>query len=213
MKKHKLLITLAVFLLIAIGGVGYAYARTSQIREDMVVQMEEAEDNVMVGIEILDQTEATTTDMIDISDNTNFPHITTTGDIEISQIRTVFSAEGLASTTVKYGVIASTSPDGSVVDVQYFHTVVYDSLDSAVKTDVFDASPSLIKFAISSASTTDIVSNDFVRSTTTMATTSPITSPLGEFTVAPGVGDLIMTVYDIVGTVDIRSQVMYHDNW
>lgn len=183
-----------------------AYGRSTDLRSDMVTEDASAVDNVAVHMELPALTAATSTVLVDLSDTTNFPH-DFTGAIEISQIRVEWSSlAAVASTTVKFGVLASTTNQGKT-DIYWFDRMTFstqmDSVDvstagamrSLVKT--INYAPSVMSLALSSGAPSKFLSNDTTLFTTAYATTSSLQSPRGSANslhVFPAAGDLVMSI-------------------
>ena len=210
-KKHIIAIML-ISLVVSVGLLTVADARNSEIRGDNVVTSTESEDNVMAQVVLENIALATSSVLVDLSDNLNLRHVAGLGgSINVSEIRMSFMALEFATATVKVGVISSSTPAGDLVDVDYFHTFEYSYVDDGyAHEEVFALSPSLMKLAVSSATTTKFRTNDLSTSTSNFATTTALTSPRGLFSAFPGVGDLVVRVTSVNGSVTITPTAIYH---
>jgi len=124
-----------------------------------------------------------------------FPHVIT-GELRISQINVSWEADpnGIASTTVKFGIIASTSPSGALADINYFDRIDFSTDDKTYQQVTLNYAPSLMKLGLNGATTTSFLTNDTLSSSSLFATTTAYYSPLGAYKTYPGVGDLIMSI-------------------
>lgn len=201
----------AVFLalLFSVTSIQIAYARVNN--NDMVMSLSQQQDNVLSRLIIPAGTVATSTQLVDLSNVTNFRHVRSTGTVEISQIRFDWSTDTAATTTIKVGVIASTSPSGNVSDVYWFDSV---SFASAIGTNftgrqsaVLDYAVSAVKLDLSSGLPASYLTGDSSLSQSSYATTTTIKSPSGFAN--PGVGDLVAQVYDQKGTATTSISTIY----
>ena len=215
MKKiQKILLSGFVFLTV-FSLVQIAYARISNYSDDEVTTSAMTEDGVMVRLTLPANDSATSTVLVDLSDNLNFRHGPSSGSVDISKIRVSNYALSNATTTIKFGVIASTSPSGNVADIYWFDDVSFttdgnraNSVD-LIQDKTIDYFPSLLKTRISSATSSSFVSNDLTRSASYFATTTKYTSPRGINSVNPAVGDVVMRVYDQKGTATTTVDLFY----
>jgi len=177
---------------------------------DQVVVQSSIEDNIAVHLMLAAETTATSTDLVDLSDTTNYPHYMNAGTMEIAQVRFDYSTETTASTTLKLGVIASSTQAGDYVDIYWFDEISFfaDGTETnSRQSKVIDYAPSVMKLNLSGGKPVSFLSNDYSLWTTDYATTSPLKSPAGYG--APGVGDLIMKVYDQKGTATTSVTAIY----
>ena len=188
-------------------------ARISSPRGDEIVESSDAVDNVLAHLLLAAETTATSTLLADLSDYTNFPHEPGT-QIEVSKIIVNWSTNVVATTTAKFGVVASSTPAGDLVDVYWFDEVSFTSSSLAGATDqpgrqqaVLDYSPGAVKLNLSSGLPASFLSNDSSTLTGDFATTSPLISPNGY--TAPGVGDLVMRIYSQEGTATTSATAVY----
>ena len=192
-----------IALMISFAYVGIAYARTNN--NDAVVSLSQQQDNVATKLTLPNISIATSTILADLSDTTNFKHIST-NNFEVDKILVDWSTEGQATTTLKFGVIASTTPSGALVDVYWFDELsFYSGAISAGnglsrQSATIDYSPSVIKLSLSSGAPSGFFSNDKNMVDTTFATSTKLSSPVGLTSAGsgsnPGVGDLVMRIYD-----------------
>lgn len=205
---------LSVFLGILFSA-GVAYARVSLKTGDEVVTSTDTEDNVVARLVLPSNALATSTVLVDISDNQNFRHAPSSGSVDISKIIIDHVAFASATTTIKIGVIASTSPAGNVADINWFAEQVFstDNYRAGVinvsEQRVLDYSPSVLKTRVASASTTGFVANDISSSSTLFATTTLVTSPRGISKTLPNVGDVVVRVTDQKGTATTTVTAVY----
>ena len=203
---------IAIALLFAVMGVQIAYARINN--NDAVVSLSQQQDNVSTRLLLSAMTTATSTIGVDLSDTTNFKHSNSAGTIEVSQIRFEWDTLVPATTTVKIGVIASTSITGAVSDVYWFDEVgfVYNSqiTDSTIKqTRVLNYAPGAMKLGVASGIPTGFLSNDSSISSSDSATTPTLRSPRGNFLSSPGVGDLVYRIAVQAGTATTSISTDY----
>ena len=177
---------------------------------DQVVVQSSVEDNVAAHLLVASETTATSTLLVDLSDVTNYPHYMNAGTLEIAQIRVDYSADTAASTTLKFGVIASSTQAGDLTDLYWFDEVSFslagtsgDEHDSKI----LDYSPSVMKLNLASGEPVSFLTNDSSLVDATYATTTALLSPAGY--ASPGVGDLIMKVYSQSGTATISATAIY----
>ena len=205
-------ITLFVFSL-AVTGISVVEARVNN--NDIVQAPAQLQDNVSSIIAINATTTASSVVLVDLSDTTNFKHFNTSGAIEVSQIRINWSSDVVATTTLKFGVIASTTSAGNLVDVYWFDTVSFSTYAAAPfngrQEKVLNYQPSAMKLGITSALPNGFLTGDSNTSSNLFATTSTISSPVGNQTSGskPGVGDLVMRIYDQKGTATTSVQTIY----
>src|SRR3990167_8416005 len=116
-------VLVAVFFLLS--GLNVAYARLNNRTGDEVVTATDAEDNVMSRVILPANTTATSSVLVDLSDNTNFKHTPSSGSVDIAQIAIDWQIDDTATTSkqVKFGVVASTTASGAVVDIYWFAAV------------------------------------------------------------------------------------------
>lgn len=180
---------------------------------DNVVAPAQLQDNVSVKLDVVGETTATSTVLVDLSDTTNFKHGRTTGTIEVSQIKVNWTTDVIATTTLKFGLVASSSPSGAVVDVYWFDELSFSSTDlsgakfSGRQEKILDYSPSAMKLDISSGAPASFATNDSSTSNSSFATTTSLISPKGYSAV--GVGDLVMSIYDQKGTATTSVTAIY----
>lgn len=191
-------------------------ARISSTRGDNVVEQAVAEDVSAFKMTLPALTAATSTVLVDLSDTTNFKHIPTSGGIEVFKLRFDWSTQVIATTTIRVGVIASTTPAGNLVDVYWFDEVSFTSSSLAGLTDqsgrqsaVIDYLPSVLKARVASGVPSHFTTNAKDTSSPKYATTTSYTSPRGLFTVTPNVGDLVMEIYDQKGTATTSVSGLY----
>ena len=206
---------LDLFLLGALVLVGIAvvasitYARVST-RGDQVTERVESVDNVASHLLVAAETTATSTLLIDKSDTTNYPHFSTgSKGLELSQIRADWSTLGAATTTLKFGLVASSSSSGSIVDVYWFDTLTFSGSLAADRsqTKVLNYDPSVMRFDVASGAPVSYITNDKSLNTTQFATTSTLLAPDGYS--APGVGDLVMRIFSQQGTATTSVTTLY----
>ena len=216
-KQSKSILTLfaiASVLALAVAWSSVVYARISSPRGDEIVESSDAVDNVLARLVLAAETTATSTSLVDLSDESGFPHIAGSA-IEVSKIIVNWSTDVIATTTLKFGVIASSTPAGDLVDVYWFDEVSFTSsnLDGTAvdqpgrQQRVLDYSPSVVKLDIASGLPNSFLANDSSTLNSTFATTTRLISPNGY--VALGVGDLVMRVYDQKGTATTSATVLY----
>lgn len=211
--NRGVLIAIAGLLVLSIS-VGFQLANARELYNDPVTATADAIDNVAIKLVIATETTATSTLMIDRSDTTNWPHslVGATG-IQVAQMTFDWSAESNATTTLKVGVIASSTASGNVVDVYWFDEVSFTAQDltgtlgSSRQSQTLSYSPSVIDLALSSGVPSKFLTNDSSLSTSDFATTTPLLSPNGY--VAPAVGDLVLRVYDQKGTATTSVTTLY----
>jgi len=213
-KNNKCLFSVMIgFVMLAIFvGITLVYARVSNVTGDEVVQSVETEDYVLGHILLGSLTAPTSTVLVDRSDTSNFPHFRSSGDIFVSQIRVGFDTrENAATSTVKIGVIASTTLSGNLQDIHYFDEVTFSALDKKHQQFVFDYSPAALKISSHSGTATSsyLKTSDRDLLVPFFATTTEITSPTGLFSTFPQVGDLIARVSQVDGTATITATVIY----
>lgn len=189
---------------------------------DAVVRLQEAQDDVAVVFHQESITATATYQLIDLSDNESsylFKHVSSTGGIEISRIDTMlYLDDDTSSGTIKFGVMASSTPAGDLGTVAWFHRVDFDAEDSNVVKDSFAPYPGTFKTHVKydagdSSTTVNFLSNDTTTSSNHFATTTAVFSPRNYYTAGSylGIGDLVMYVQAINGTLDrLTARVQYH---
>src|SRR3990167_8433229 len=120
------LFAIASVLALAVAWSSVVYARISSPRGDEIVESSDAVDNVLARLVLAAETTATSTSLVDLSDESGFPHIAGSA-IEVSKIIVNWSTDVIATTTLKFGVIASSTPTGDLVDVYWFDEVSFTS--------------------------------------------------------------------------------------
>lgn len=204
---------LGLFLILLLSSLyTVAYGRVTDLRSDIVTEDANAVDNVAVHVSFPALAAATSSVLVDLSDTTNFPH-KFTGDIEISHISVNWlAASTLASSTVKFGVFASTTATGANSDVYWFDSVSLSGGEGLSLNKVLYYAPSVASLELSSGEPVKFATNDSSLYSTTFATTTKLQSIHGTAQanlVIPAVGDLIMYVSSQVGTVDLSVTVFY----
>ncbi len=212
----KLFAGIVIFVLaFSVMGVSVVEARVNNA--DTVVALSQQNDNVTSRLTLPAIAAATSTILVDLSNNINYRHIGTQS-LEISQIRVQWTTDVIATTTLKVGVISSTSASGALADVVWFDEVSFSTVGGGNaflgrQEKVLDYNNSVIKLAISSASTTGFISNDKSNSDSTFATTTKLSSSIGLTSAGsgtfPGVGDLVMRIYDQKGTATTSVTTIY----
>lgn len=215
--KAKTIASWALTVFIAVGMVFALLSFFNQRAEariennDQVVRSSELVDNVAVRFELLAETTATSTIAIDLSDTTNFPHVST-GALEIAQIHIDWDSLVAATTTIKFGVLASSTDAGDLVDVYFFDSVSFSNYPSGdgglgVQSKTLSYSPSAIRFDLSSGAPSRFLSDDSLIVTAAYATTTELDSANGF--INPGVGDMVMEIYGQAGTASTSITVIY----
>lgn len=187
---------------------------------DQVVVSAQTNDNVAVRLNLPAIAAATSTVLVDLSDTTNFQHSAASGIMQISQIRVNWSSNVIATTTLKFGVIASSSASGALADVYWFDELSFNNSGLSAtdsrgyrQEKVIDYNGSVMKLDISSALPNSFFTNDKSTSDNTFATTTKLSSPVGLTSAGsgsnPGVGDLVMRIYSQQGTATTSVSVMY----
>ncbi len=204
------IILLVIFMFV---GIGIVQARTNN--NDTVVSLSQLQDNVHSKVVV----NATTTPgqlvLVDLSDTTNYKHSRGVGKIEVSQIKITFNADVAATTTIKFGVIASTSASGALADIYWFDEVSFSANNATMyvgrQEKIIDYQPSSIKLGITSAVPNGLITSDISTSTNLFATTTKFTSPVGfrHLGSNPGVGDLVAYMIDVKGTSTTTVQTTY----
>jgi len=221
-KQSKNILTLfaiASVLALAVAWSSVVYARISSPRGDEIVADAESIDVVMSRLWLPNQSVASSTVLVDLSEAASFKHPNAnSGSVDVTKIRVDWSTNVAASTTLKFGVIASTSPSGAVQDIFWFDTVRFDSgvllaghngQGGMNQFTVLDYSPATLRTRISSASSTDFITGDISYATSQFATTTALTSPLGVNTTTPGVGDVVMKIFDQSGNATTSVSTFY----
>lgn len=167
--------------------------------------------------------------LVDLSNVNEFPH-PYSGELRISQIEIGWEGRDAATTTLMFGTVASTSPSGAVVDVNYFETVSFSSGSinygyNPYQRTVLDYSPSAIKLGNKdsataralgvghNATTTGFLTDTTMRdlATSIFATTSTAAiSPLGANINYFGVGDLVVKLSRQDGLATTTIRTTYH---
>lgn len=211
-KNRAIWIIVAILIVLLIGSlIKNAYAR--ELYNDPVTATADAVDNVAVHFELASETTATSTILVDRSDTTNFPHsLVGINGLEIAQIHIDWETNVSATTTGKLGVIASSSPDGANVDVYWFETFSFSTVNdlnsfNGRQSKTISYSPSTVKLDLSNGTPASFITNDSLLWTTSYATTTKLISPNGY--ISPGVGDLVMDIYDQKGTATTTSTIIY----
>jgi len=215
-KNNKCLSLLIAGLVVLSALVGYQLveARFSEPNFDQIIEQADAVDNVQVRMEVVAETTATSTVLVDRSDVTNFPHLGAgaTG-IEVAQLKVDWSTDlavATTTTTIKVGVLASSTDSGSNVDVYWFEEFSFTSTAGSFfgkQSKMVSYSPSVVKLALSGGQPSGFLTNDSSLYTTDYATTTKLLSPNGY--INPGVGDLVMQVYSQVGTATTTITAVY----
>ena len=215
---HKIIkqLFLSILAIIVIGGVSCFLAISFPSVEarinnnDQVVVQSSVEDNVAVHFLAAAEDTASSTVLVDLSDVTNYPHYMNAGTMEITQIRLDHSSEAAASTTLKFGVLASSTIAGDLVDIYWFDEISFSN-DGATgnnhQSKILDYSPSVMKLNLSSGIPVSFLTNDSSLVDTFYATTTSLRNPNGYG--APGVGDLLMKIYNQEGTATTSVTVLY----
>ena len=192
----------AIFaLVLSVTGIQIAYARVNN--NDPVQAPAQLQDNISARFTMPALTTSTSTVGVDLSNTTNFKHFNSSGAIEVSQIRFEWSTLVPATTTIKVGVIASSSANGAVVDVYYFDEISFVHHTGNLnprQSKTLNYQPGAMKLGLSSGAPISFITNEFSTSTTEFATTTYLTSPLGKSMTRPNVGDLIYRFYEQAGT-------------
>lgn len=215
MKTSTFITSVAVFALLCVIPVSVAYARTNN--SDPVMALAQTNDNVIVKLNIPSLATATSTILVKLADTTNFKHFNSTGVLEISEIRVSWTTDVQATTTLKFGLVASTSASGALSDVYWFDEVSFSNFTNTGQFNrqekVLTYYNSVVKLGASGGVPTGFLSNDFATSTNTFATTSKVTSAVGLSSNGggsfPAVGDLVMRVYDMKGTATTSVTTIY----
>ncbi len=210
MTKNQAYFSFTAFALAISLAFGYQiWAR--QNNNDPVVQDAAVVDNVAVHLTVISETTATSTLLVDLDDTTNFPHYVTAGSLELSQIRFDFHALDSSTTTVKIGVVASTTPEGNLTDIYWFDEATFTATDGGNADDhtslTLDYAPSTLKLNLSGGEPASFLTNDYQKSTTDYATTTALLSPKGYS--APEAGDLIMKIYRQSGIATTSATALY----
>lgn len=207
---------LSIFAFVFAISIGVVEARTNN--SDVVFAEAQLNDNVMSRIAINATTTASSVVLVDLSDTTNFKHISSTGAIEVSQIRINWSSDVQATTTLKFGVIASTTSAGNLVDVYWFDevsfsnsTMISGGAGSGRQEKTLTYQPSAMKLGITSALPNGFITGDKDTSSALFSTTTAMSSPVGNQTSGSkaGVGDLVMRIYDQKGTATTSVSTLY----
>ena len=212
--KNKGVITALIGFIVLSVVVCFQYVEARIENNDNVQTMAETVDNVATHLVVAAETTSTSTIAVDRSDITNFPHLFVGAyGIEVSQFIINWTADGLATTTGKLGLIASTTSAGNLADVYWFEEFSFASADtsgsnySGRQQKIINYSPSVLKLAMTSGTPSGFLTNDSSLSTGDFATTSPLLSPNGY--IAPNVGDLVLRIYDQNGTATTTLTTIY----
>lgn len=216
----KMFVGVVLFALVfAVTGVSVVEAR--QNNSDPVMALAQTNDNVVSRVSLPALTAATSTVLVDRSDLTNFKHLGSSS-LEVSQIQVDWTADVVATTTLKFGVIASTTPAGNLVDVYWFDEVSFSTYNSTGsgfngrQSVTLDYGNSVVKLSVASGIPTKILTNDSNTSSSLFATTTKNASPVGLASAGsgsfPNVGDLVMRVYDQKGTATTTVTTLYRNN-
>ncbi len=214
--SKRVFVGTAIFALaFAVTGVSIVEARVNNA--DTVVSNSQQNDNVISRLTIPALASATSTILVDKSDVTNWKH-SASNAVEVSQIRIAWTTDVVATTTLKIGVIASTSASGALADIYWFDEVSFSTIGGGNaflgrQEKVIDYGNSVAKLDIASAQSSKIFTNDVSLSSSLFATTSKISSSVGLTSAGsgtfPAVGDLVMRVYDQKGTATTSVTTVY----
>lgn len=207
--RTEYIIAIVLALVMLLGVVTAITANARQNNNDQVVIQAQGQDNVAAHLEVASETTATSTVLIDLSDTTNFPHFTT-NPLEISQIRVHWFTDVVATTTLKFGIIASSTLTGDLVDVYWFDEISFSSLvatDRARQQVTIDYGLSYMKMDLANGVPNSFLTNDSTTLTGDYATTTSLLSPNGY--INPGVGDVVMQVWEQSGTATSTVTVLY----
>ena len=198
--------------------VGLSISEGRVNNNDTVVSLSQQNDNVASKLLLPSLGVATSTILVDISgaSTTAFTHIATAGRIEVSQIHIDWSANALATTTLKFGLVAS-STHGVVSDVYWFDEVSFSTFNpsglNGRQSVILDYGLSAIRLDVANGRPASFLTNDTLINTTNYATSTKISSPYGLQTSGlgsfPGVGDLVMQVHQQLGTATTSVTTIY----
>lgn len=216
----RMFVGISIFVLaFAVTGVSIVEARMNNA--DPVTALAQTKDNVISKLTIPALATATSTVLVDVSDSssTNFKHIGISG-LEVSQIRVEWTSDVVATTTLKFGVIASTTPAGNLVDVYWFEEMSFSTYALGTfngrQEKILDFGTSVAKLGVASGIPTGFFTNDKDTSSSLFATTTKYASPVGLSSAGsgslPNVGDLVMRVYDQKGTATTSVTTVYRTN-
>jgi len=217
-KENKFLLTAGIVfaLLISVTASAYVYQRASYTSKYTVVATQQQEEDTAAVITV-----ATSTtfgmQLIDVSNVNMFPH-PWSGEVRISRIEIGWESLTNATTTLKFGVIASTTSSGVYQDISYFDTVSFSSNGPGGSTYydpyqrvVLDYGLSTMKLGLNGATTTGFITNDKDSSSSLFATSSTMAvSPMGAYKSYPGVGDLVVRIYGQTGLATTTIRAFYH---
>jgi hypothetical protein len=215
-KENKFLLTAGIVfaLLISVTASAYVYQRASYTSKYTVVATQQQEEDVAAVITV-----ATTTTfgmlLVDVSNVNMFPH-PWSGEVRLSKIEIAWQSDAsyMASTTLKFGVVASTTISGAVQDISYFDTVYFANdteIDNPQQRVVLDYGLSTMKLGLNGATTTGFITNDKDTSSTLFATSSTMAiSPRGAYTSYPGLGDLVVRLSRQNNLSNITIRAFYH---
>lgn len=192
-----------------LGAFHFAGARESFPNFDTVTEDAMVADLVSSHLVLPNNTVATSTKLVDLSDTTNFKHIPTSGSLEVTSFRFTFSSVNQATTTVKLGVFASSSAGGTTTDIFWFDEVTAFSggATGAVEKTISYA-PSVMKLDIAAGIPKYFVTGDKELNSARYATTTPILDASGRFS-TPAVGDLVLQVYEQKGAATTTVSTLY----
>ncbi len=191
-----------------------ANARVSSPRSDDVTENSAALDAVGFTMLIQNITTATSTILVDQSDTTNFKH-PNTGAVEIFKLRVDWQTNATASTTLRFGVIASSTSAGDLTDIYWFDQMSFASnLDgsggsNSRQTKEISYMPGVLNARVASGVPSKFLTAIKDTSSSKYATTSTYRSPLGAFVSSPGVGDVVMEVYSQNGAASTTVSGLY----
>ena len=223
-KSDKVGIALfAIFIVLTLASLyQIAQGRSTDLRSDLVVADEATQDNVAVHLFLSSLTAATSTVLVDLSDTTNFPH-KLTGNIEVAQIRIEWDATTTATTSLRFGLIASSSVTQALNDIFWFDNARFNTETANVttresrKSKVINYAPGVLKLNVSGGVPSAFLTNEKQLLSSTFATSTKLSSPLGvsdvttnaSVLVNPAVGDLLMQVSEQSGIATTSVTVIY----
>lgn len=146
--------------------------------------------------------------LVDLSDTTNFPHLST-GRVDITSVCMMIDKESNTNGHMYVGYVTAISSVSA--DIQYVSGLLFDKSSDTSMREVDSMIPSQIKGSITNGLLDHAVTNHYTSGTTMVNTATALNSPLGASTVTPGVGDIIATMVNISGAEYLGSvRVMYH---
>lgn len=156
----------------------------------------------------LDNVSATTwAVLVDLSDTTNFPH-KYTGRLDISQVGMQVDREGTAIGRFQMGIV--TRVDATSGDVTFIRSIMFEKGDVTNFLRLETLAPLEIQAGVVGGKTTQIVSSAGAVNDTGLQTDVPLRSPLGDASVAPGVGDIVVrALHNSGGTYNATASVLY----